>query len=178
MLRNLTLLLVAGAALAPAAAHAESIAYLKDGDVWVAAVDGSNATRLTTGGDHISPSQADDGTIAVGKGDKILLLDRAGAALGTLDPPGLPDKRGVTLDGPVADVAISPDGSRIAYAFRAPQDDVECFSYDKCIAGGVLARAGGGVTDTYKREEPSWVTNNRLLVFGPTEKKVNYLDLG
>ena len=182
MLRNLPRLLAAGAAvaaLAPAAAQAESISYLKDGDVWLAAVDGSNATRLTTGGGHVSPSQADDGTIAVGKGDKILLLDRAGTVRTTLDPPGVPDRRGVMLDGPVADVAISPDGSRVAYAFRAPIDGVECFSYDRCIAGGVLATSGaGGVTDTYQREEPSWMTGSRLLLFGPTEHKVNYLDLG
>lgn len=182
MLRNLPRLLVAGAAvaaLAPAAAQAESITYLKDGDVWVAAVDGSNATRLTTGGGHVSPSQADDGTIAVGKGDRIVLLDRAGAVKATLDPPGVPDRRGVTLDGPVADVALSPDGSRVAYAFRAPIDDVDCFSYDRCVAGGVLATSGvGGVADTYKREEPSWITAGRLLLFGPTEQKVNYLDLG
>ena len=46
-------------------AHAASgsLAYVKDGDVYVSAPDGSRAARVTTDGGYAWPSQADDGTL-------------------------------------------------------------------------------------------------------------------
>src|SRR4051794_10718753 len=54
---------LAALALAPACAEASSLVYIKDGNVWLAAPDGSRQTRLTTGGGYESPSQANDGTV-------------------------------------------------------------------------------------------------------------------
>jgi hypothetical protein len=56
------LLAAAALALFPAAAHADSIVFVKDGNVWVAAPDGSNQRALTRDGTadypYRSPSQA------------------------------------------------------------------------------------------------------------------------
>src|SRR5689334_21962565 len=58
---------VTGMALVPAVAAADSIVFIKDGNVWIAAPDGSKASQLTTDGGYESPSEADDGTIMAGR---------------------------------------------------------------------------------------------------------------
>ena len=62
----------AALALSPALASADSIVYVKDANVWLAAGDGGSQYQVTTDGTaehpYRSPSQADDGTIAVGYG--------------------------------------------------------------------------------------------------------------
>ena len=74
------ILLLAAAALAVCAApaSADSIVYLKDGNVWLSAPDGSQARQLTTGGRWASPSQADDGTIVAADGDTIVRMSTRG----------------------------------------------------------------------------------------------------
>ncbi len=174
--------LAAGAAVAallPAAAQADSITYLKAGDVWAAEPDGSGARQLTKGGGHVAQSQADDGTVAAAKGDRIVVLDRAGTVLRAIDPPAAKDSRGTSLDGPVADVAISPDGTKIAYAFRVLDEAKDCMSYDPCVGGGYVDTSGApGGHGTFTFEHPSWVTNRRTLVFGPFDAATNLHDLG
>ena len=60
----------AALALSPALASADSIVYVKDGNVWLASGDSSNQYQVTTDGTdehpYYSPTQADDGTIAAG----------------------------------------------------------------------------------------------------------------
>src|SRR5687767_369714 len=64
-----TALLACGLPLAAAGtATAESIVFIKDKNLWVANPDGSSARAITSDGAqsaYWSPSQADDGTIAV-----------------------------------------------------------------------------------------------------------------
>src|SRR5262245_9596371 len=83
----------AALALSPAVAAADSIVYVKDADVWLANPDGSGTYQVTTDGtaDHPyrSPSQADDGTIAVSFGDEILRMRQNGDVINRLDPPAL-----------------------------------------------------------------------------------------
>ena len=80
----------AALALSPALASADSIVYVEDANVWLA---GRRRRRLLPG-DHgrhrrglptALPSQADDGTIAVGHGDEILRMrpERKGAQPGS-----------------------------------------------------------------------------------------------
>src|SRR4051794_41955936 len=57
---------VTGMALVPAVAAADSIVFIKDGNVWIAAPDGSKASQLTTDGGYESPSESDNGTIMAG----------------------------------------------------------------------------------------------------------------
>jgi hypothetical protein len=66
----------AGALVAlPATDWADSIVFVKDGDVWLANPDGSGQYQVTLDGTpndpHESPSQADDGTIVAIRGNLV-----------------------------------------------------------------------------------------------------------
>src|SRR5688572_3115160 len=112
MLAMLLRLLLAAAALLilPAAAHADSIAFVKDGNVWVASPDGSGERALTRDGTtdspYRSPSQADDGTVAASFRDGIRLINRSGRVVRELDPPPLTNSVSHPMDGTPVDVAI------------------------------------------------------------------------
>ena len=111
----------AALALSPALASADSIVYVKDGNVWLASGSGGSQYQVTTDGTpehpYRSPSQADDGTIAVGYGNEILRMRQNGQVLNRLDPPTLMNSVSHPMDGVPVDVAISPDGTKVAYSF-------------------------------------------------------------
>ena len=114
--------LAAAILLLPAAtASADTIVFVKDANVWAASPDGSDQRQLTRDGtaDHPyrSPSQADDGTVAASYLDSIRLIGRGGKLLRELDPPALTNSVSHVMDGTPVDVAVSPDGSKIAYTF-------------------------------------------------------------
>src|SRR3954452_1672186 len=53
----------------PALASADSIVYLKDGQVWIANADGSGGRQFTAAANSWAwPSEADDGTVVVAGG--------------------------------------------------------------------------------------------------------------
>lgn len=175
---------LAALALVPPAAGASSIAYVKDHNVWLGAPDGSRTHQVTADGTaalpYRSPSQADDGTIAAGRGHEILRLRQNGEVIGRLDPPALTDTASHVIDGVPVDVAISPDGTKIAWSFAR----VSCPIAWEC--GG---RAAMGITDAAQVTppaqygasyygSPSWATNTRLLSFGGYLHHVNVQDLG
>jgi hypothetical protein len=175
------LLAAAALALFPAAAHADSIVFVKDGNVWVAAPDGSNQRALTRDGTadspYRSPSQADDGTVAVSYGESIRLIGRGGAVLRELDPPPLTNSVSHAMDGTPVDVAISPDGSKIAYTFV----NASCPPGASCgarAATGYMTATGDALLGNLSLNNPSWVTNDRTLVFGGYLHQVNVHDLG
>ena len=113
-------MLAAGLALAvlPTAAAADSIVFVKDANVWLASGDGSKLHQVTTGGTAADPYrvpvQADDGTIAAAHGQAIVRLRQNGDVIGSIDPDPLTNSVGQPVDGPPVNLAISPDGSRIA----------------------------------------------------------------
>ncbi len=80
------------AAAAPAAG--DSIAYIKDSNIWLANSDGSHQVQITHDGNattpYRSPSQADDGTIAAGHGSEIVKLAESGR-LAHFAPPTATD---------------------------------------------------------------------------------------
>ena len=171
-------------ALVPAAASADSIVFLKDHNVWLAEPDGSKLHQVTTDGSYerqyYSPSQADDGTIAVSRGEKILRMTQNGTILNELDPPPLMNSVSHPMDGVPVDVAISPDGSRIAYSF---------VSYECPVAAECRTRYATGYTaadrltppepsGTTFFHNPSWVTSSRTLQFGGYGSQVNIHDVG
>jgi hypothetical protein len=92
---------------------AGSIAYIKDGDVWLAAPDGSGAHALTTDGaeaGYHDPSQAPDGTIFAIKGSStVVAIDRRTGA-NAAEPVTL-----VTLENGAEGLAVAPDGEHYAY---------------------------------------------------------------
>jgi hypothetical protein len=179
-------LAVAAVLAAPAAAQADSIAYIKDGNVWLRSPDGAKVHQVTKDGTaqdpYRSPSQADDGTLAVSRGYEILILEQNGQVLRRLDPPRLSDSTSSPLKGVPVDIAISPDGSKVAYQF---------VSYSCPIGTSCGARSAVGVTDSatgttapssYSAplylQQPSWYSNNRLLAFDGYLHQVNTIDIG
>ncbi|HVY97747.1 MAG TPA: hypothetical protein VHA54_12370, partial [Solirubrobacterales bacterium] len=170
--------------VAAAPAAADSIVYVKGSNVWLANADGSGQYQVTTDGtaDHPyrSPSQADDGTIAVGFGNEILRLKQNGTVLNRIDPPAILNSVSDPVDGPPIDVAISPDGTRIAYTMSS----YTCPTAADCggrtvtaytAADHLTAPEQGGAT--YLRD-PSWATASRTLQFGGYTHQVNFHDVG
>lgn len=160
------------AVLAAAPAHAGSLVFVKEGDVWVSAPDGSNARPVTTTGAFQrvfwSPSQADDGTIAAAQAQDIVVLRRSGEELARFRAPRLDDVHG-SIQTPPRWVAISPDASRIAYAMTpdgCPAADQSCrfggLVGVVSVTGTPIAVPGGPMVGG----EPSWITNDRLLFHG------------
>ncbi|HET7574874.1 MAG TPA: hypothetical protein VFJ99_07140 [Solirubrobacterales bacterium] len=170
--------------VAAAPAAADSIVYLKEGNVWLANPDGSGQYRVTADGTaehpYRSPSQADDGTIAAGYANEIVRMRQNGEVLNRIDPPVMLDSASDPVDGPPIGVAISPDGSRIAYTMA----DYACPEGADCDTRTVTAyTAADHLTPpeangtTYLRN-PSWVTSSRTLQFGGFTHQVNFDDVG
>jgi hypothetical protein len=171
-------------ALSPALASADSLVVVKDYDVWLSKPDGTGLYQVTSDGTYAtpyrSPSQADDGTIAVGYGDQIVRMRQNGTVLNRLDPPALMNSVSHPMDGAPVDVAISPDGKRIAWSFYG----YECPAGASC---GTRAATGytaadhltpPGPSGTTFFHDPSWVSNTRTLQFGGYGSQVNTHDVG
>ncbi len=179
-------LLLAGLCLAavPAAASADSLVYIKGGNVWLAKSDGSGAYQVTGDGTpdspYRSPTQADDGTIAVSRYDEIVRMTQNGTVLNRINPDPLTNSVSHPVDGPPLDLAISPDGKRIAYTFTS----YECPAGASC---GARSATSYTAADRYTLpvhsgssyfRDTSWVTNSRTLQFGGYGSQVNIHDVG
>jgi hypothetical protein len=172
------ILLLAATALAVCAApaSADSIVYLKDGNVWLSAPDGSQARQLTTGGRWSSPSQADDGTIVAADGSTIVRIDRAtGRRLSTLpvvggdvtDTPGDADK----FIGPL-NPKVSPDGTQVAYWFMHKENyySAACNCYQWGIESYATTTAidrltSGPENSVRTGRHPAWINNGRVMLW-------------
>src|SRR3954447_15053136 len=132
-MRILPITLAAAALLAAAAAPAamaDSVAYVKDGNVWLSTGDGSRQFQVTTTGGYSDVSQADDGTMIALNGVRLRRLDRFGTVLADFDTP-VSDTRPApakTFYGPY-DPAISPDGTKVAYTYyyMTQSQDSTCY---------------------------------------------------
>lgn len=108
------------AAVAPATAGADSIAYVKGGDVWLATPDGARQLQVTRSGGYAYVSQADDGTMVALAGERLHTLGRDGRLLADI-PTFVSD--GAPLAGPVTQFhgpftpEVSPDGRLIAFEY-------------------------------------------------------------
>jgi hypothetical protein len=175
---------LAALAISPAVASADSIVYIKDSNVWLAKPDGTGSYQVTTDGTaehpYRSPSQADDGTIAVGHGERILRMRQNGAVLNDLDPPTLMNSVSHPMDGVPVDVAISPDGRKIAYSFVGYECPVGASCGTRYVTG-IIPSDRFSATATYGSSyfhNPSWVTNSRILNSGGFGSHINIQDLG
>jgi hypothetical protein len=175
---------LAALAISPAVAAADSIVYVKDGNVWLASGSGGNHYQVTTDGTaehpYRSPSQADDGTIAAGFGNEILRMRQNGDVLNRLDPPALMNSVSHSMDGVPVEVAISPDGTKVAYTFAG---------YECPVGASCGARSATGIIPSDRNVDspvfgssffrnPSWVTNTRILNSGGFGSHINIQDLG
>jgi hypothetical protein len=100
-------------------ASADSVAYIKGGDVYLSTGDGARQFQVTSGGGYDHVSQADDGTLlATTTADSHLRrLDRLGNVLSDIEVPvsnHTPSM--ITFQGPF-DADISPNGQTAAYGF-------------------------------------------------------------
>jgi hypothetical protein len=102
---------VAALAVAPAAAQAESLLYVKSGNVFASNTDGSGERQLSNDGHGAWPSGADNGTIAYQNetDGRIYVLAANGTVDHSMTTPGT-----YQFAQPQHD-RISPDGTKIAY---------------------------------------------------------------
>jgi hypothetical protein len=186
------LALAAAAATAAPAGAAEdgSIAFVRGGDIRLAAPDGSGERRVTGDGaaePYLTVSQADDGTLIAGRGQPgdrrpaILRLGRGGAVLGgPWEPRAAPAGEALEVLGPVAP-RVSPDGATVAYgwALAEPEDDPLGPAPGPRVVsertGYMDARTGEDLGDTDPagagsgpRSHPSWIDDTRVIVTDPS----------
>jgi hypothetical protein len=183
-LRRALLAAACGLAVLPAAASADSIVFVKDANVWLAHVDGSGAYQVTLDGTadapYRVPVQSDDGTIVASHHDEIVRMRQNGEVINTIDPEPLVNSAGHAVDGPPVNLAVSPDGARIAYSLVG----YECPPGADCMTRAVTAfTAADRLTPAAQlgvlhRRNPSFVSAGRALVFGGYAGQVNVTDLG
>ena len=156
-MRKLTLTtLMAGAALAVGAAPAaaDSIAYVKDGSVWLSTPDGARQYQVTNGGGFSAVSQSDDGHLAALHGDRIAYLDQQGNVLADIQTPvSTTNDPTRSFQGPF-DPVISPDGKRIAYTYYYQYTGYD--PYCNPSTGCYLKRLYQGVAYTHPTRLTAW----------------------
>ena len=109
--------LAALALSAPAVAQADSVAYIKAGNVFLATTDGARQYQVTYDGGYSTVSQADNGRMVALRGDRIRHLERDGRVIADIATPVSTSTDPTTqFKGPF-DPAISPDGKRVAYTY-------------------------------------------------------------
>lgn len=182
MRSSLPLAFAAAAALAlPAAAGADSISYIKDGDVHLTTPDGSRDHQVTTGGGYSYASQADDGRILALKGKRFQLMDRWGQVQADFSPIADGTAGTVTINGPY-DPVISPDGTRVAYGMyvQYTHGDPSCGLPGGCWEGHLYAATGYSTSTgpgdwhdpsfnpNYGWTDPAWIDNSRTLLSAPS----------
>ncbi|MBV6729401.1 hypothetical protein [Nocardioides daeguensis] len=157
-------------------ASAGTLVFIKDHNVWISRPDGSGQRQVTADGTsswpYFSPSMAQDGTIAAGREGQIVRMRQGGTLLNRFTPRAL--KGSLTNLG---QVAISPNGARIAYSMV----NTGCTGSGCSTATGYTApdratdpEAGGS---TYFKM-PSWAGNSRTLQSGGSGAEVMVHDLG
>lgn len=146
---------IALATAAPAAA--DSIAYIKASNVWLANPDGSGQYQVTTDGTasspYASPSQADDGTIVAVRNFRLHRMRQNGEQLNP--SASLPGFGGIT------EVAISPNGQVVAYSRSCTNSSgsvTQCTHYTGPDGNGTPFDTPG------QFRNPSWIDNTRTLV--------------
>ena len=176
----------AGALLATLAcagtASAESISFIRGGDVWVAAPDGGRQMQITRDGGYTYQSQADDGTFIALKGRRLHRISRDGRVLADFDTPVSGERTDQTSSyflGPFKP-EISPDGRKVAYEYRyqAIENKPGCAPVGSPNCQNVRMWTGIGYSHSDRQTSwdepglgrqsgwthPSWIGNDALLI--------------
>jgi hypothetical protein len=135
---------------AAAPAGASTLAYVKDGAVWVSAPDGSDPHEVGSG--LTFPALADDGTVYALTGNtQVAVL-----------PPGEPEKPAITIYGAGADeLSVSPDGNEVAWR------DVQFGLHDLQHGVSVQQVSDGRQTNILGDEWPAWFSDTEMTMGGP-----------
>ena len=166
----------------PRSRGADSVAFVRSGDVYLATGDFSREYRVTFTGGYSDVSQADDGTMIALHGVRLHRLDRAGNVLADFDTP-VSDTRPApqkTFYGPY-DPAISPDGTKVAYTYyyMTQSQNPTCFP-PTCVT--TINEGGTGYSYADRQtawdepglgkhsgwRHPSWIDNDNVLISDPT----------
>lgn len=107
-------LLATLAALMPATASAESIVFLREGNIWRANADGSGQVQITSDGSEASGTY-DELSAAKGSGAPLLGF-RKGLEFGVIDADGTGERMlGLQSGMPDTSASLSPSGQTLAY---------------------------------------------------------------
>jgi hypothetical protein len=162
-------------------AAADSVAYVKDGNVFLATSDGSRHFQVTSDGGYSSVSQADSGRMAALKGDSIVHLERDGTVIASIKTPvSTSTDPSMQFKGPY-DPQISPDGSRVAYSYywqyigQDPYCNASTGCYTKRLYHGTAYTDPNRLTPwdeerMHRRSgwvHPAWIDNSRVLLSEP-----------
>jgi hypothetical protein len=107
--------LAVAAMVMPAAASADSILYVKGGDIWLSSADGGSQFQVTSGGGYSYASQSEAGGVIVAArefSNRLYVLDRAGNVVREL-----PTIIGSSLWHGPFEPQVSPDGTHVAYQY-------------------------------------------------------------
>ncbi len=171
----------AAALVAVPQASADSISYIKDGNVWLSTPDGARQVQVTGGGGYTYASQADDGTIVALVGQRLQKLSRAGQVLADFATPVTdPRTDGKQFFGPF-DPVVSPDGTRVAYGYYYQYYgfDPTCNYPVGCIREQLHVGTGLTASDRITSwdepgwshqtgwQHPAWIDNSTLMLSEP-----------
>lgn len=168
--RSLFILMAALALTAPASASADSLVFVKDGEVWISHADGTGARPVTaTPNNWAWPSVADDGTIVAAGGaqrvnpggtdsdgaSELYRLDQAGRVIGgPVNTPGSNSSPACPAYSPTS-VRVSPDGRQVVY------DAFHCDYQYPFLEDFASGQFSSFATD-YSR--PQWVDSTHVLI--------------
>jgi hypothetical protein len=165
--------LLAAAAL-PATASADSIVYMKDGQVWVANPDNSAAHAVTKYAfNWHAPSEADDGTIVAAGGPGHGPYGDAGSDLYVFNGDGNLRNGPIPTPGTYYDlncptiapphVRVSPDASKIAYTTTICDSEFTALWTPSTATGLDWPRQNNGL-GTEDFDMPGWVDSGQFVV--------------
>lgn len=141
---------IAAALVLAAPAQADSISYLKDGNVWLSTTDGARQFQVTFDGGYTYASQAENGVIVATKGRALYRLARTGEVINEIHTA-----LGPGYFGPY-EASVSPDGRRVAY---------EMWDYNgyKATTYADTDNAGTSYPLHTGWGWPAWIDNETLL---------------
>jgi hypothetical protein len=175
--RRLLAALVVGAAAFPAAAHADSLVYLKAGQIWVANADAGGARQFTVHAyNWSSPSMADDGTVVAAGGlsrvnpdgsdsdgsSELYRFQGNGNQIGTFTPTYGSYSTPACPTYPPSSVRVSPDGTKIAYGILQCATSEETALWTPAGSTGLSfpnQNSGQGRTDFW---DPIWIDSTHF----------------